>query len=139
MLCLAGSAMAQLAVQWLLSAQLVLDLAAVAGSLVASLKVLIRLVELVGSLGLPVSETSLLLLLLFFRSHFGSVCAGGYSSGLVGAVWCHWSGECAGRNVQVLGGSAVAVAEDSTAGRLAKRGDGTWRVCCRCKGLDGKA
>ena len=130
MLCLAGCAMAQLAVQWLLSAQLVLDFAAVAGSLVASLKVLIGIVELVGSLGFPIIKTSLLLLLLFFGSHFGSVCAGGYSSGLVGAVRCYWSGECARRNVQVFGGSAVAVAEDGAAGRLAKRGDGAWGVCC---------
>jgi hypothetical protein len=121
---------AQLAVQWLLSAKLVLYLAAVAGSFIASLEMLVRFVELVGSLGLPISKTGLLLLLLFFGSHFGGVCAGGYGSGFVGTVWCHWSGERASRNVQVLGGSAVAVAEDGAAGRLAERGDGTWGVCC---------
>ena len=130
--------MAQLAIQWLFSAQLVLDLAAVAGSLVASLKVLIRFVELVGSLGLPVIKTSLLLLLLLLRGH-GGVCAGGCCGSLVGAVRCHWSRECTGRDVQVFGGSTVAVAEDSAAGRLAKGGDGTWGVCCRCKSLDGEA
>jgi hypothetical protein len=106
--------MAQLAVQWLLSAKLVLDLAAVAGSLVASLEVLVGVMELVGSLGLPVVKTGLLLLLLLFGSH-GGVCAGGCSSSLVGAVWCYGSGEGTGRNACVLGGSAVAVAEDSTA------------------------
>jgi hypothetical protein len=113
MLGLASGAVAQLAVQWLLSAELVLDLAAVAGGLVAGLKVLVGVVELVRSLGLPVVETGLLLLLLLFGSH-GGVCAGGSGSSLVGAVWCYWSGEGAGRNVKILGGSAVAVAEDST-------------------------
>ena len=102
MLSLASGAVAQLAVQWLLSAKLVLDLAAVASSFVAGLEVLVGFVELVGSLGLPVVETGLLLLLLLFGSH-GGVCASGYSSSLVGAIWCHWSGECAGRNVQILG------------------------------------
>ena len=108
MLGLASGAVAQLAVQGLLSAELVLDLAAVAGSLVASLEVLIGVVELVGSLGLPVVETGLLFLLLLFGSH-GGVSAGGCGSGLVGAVWCYGSRECAGRNVCVFGGSAVAV------------------------------
>jgi hypothetical protein len=130
--------MAQLAVQWLLSAQLVLDLAAVAGSLIASLEAIIGVVELVRSLGLPVIKTGLLFLLLLFGSH-GGVCASGYSSSLVGAVWCHWSGEGAGGNVQVLGGSAVAVAEDGVAGRLAEGGDCTRGVCCGCKSLDGEA
>ena len=138
MLGLASGAMAQLAVQWLFSAKLVLDLAAVASSLVARLEVLVGFVELVGSLGLPVVKTGLLLLLLLFGSH-GGVCAGGYCSSLVGAVWGYWSGEGAGRNVGVLGGSAITVAEDSTAGRLAKVGDGSWDVCCGCEGLDSEA
>jgi hypothetical protein len=88
-LSLAGGAMAQLAVQWLFSAQLVLDLAAVAGSLVASLEVLIGFMDLVRSLGLPVVKTSLILLLLLFGRHFGGVCAGGCCGGLVGTVWCY--------------------------------------------------
>ena len=138
MLSLACSAMAQLAVQWLLSAQLILDLAAVAGSLVASLEVVIGIMELVGSLGLPVIETSLLLLLFLLGSH-GGVCASGYGSSLVGAVWCHRGGEGAGGNVQVLGGSAVAVAEDSVAGGLAEGSNGTRDVCCRGEGLDGES
>jgi hypothetical protein len=91
MLSLASGAMAELAVQWLFSAQLVLDLTAVAGSLVASLEVLIGVVELVGCLGLPVVETGLLLLLLFFGRHLSGVCAGGCCSSLVGAIWCYGS------------------------------------------------
>jgi hypothetical protein len=91
MLGLAGGAVAQLAVQWLFSAQLVLDLAAVACSLVASLEVLIGVVELVRSLSLPVVETGLLLLLLLFGRHFGGECASGCCSSLVGAVWCYGS------------------------------------------------
>ena len=110
MLSLASSAVAELAVQWLLSAELVLDLAAVAGSLVASLEVLVRIVHLVRSLGLPVVDTGAMLLLLLLFGRHGGVCAGGCSSSLVGAVWSYWSGEGAGRNVGVLGGSAVAVA-----------------------------
>jgi len=90
MLGLASSAMAQLAVQWLCSAKLVLDLATMASSLVASLKVVVGVVELVGRLGLPVVETGLLLLLLLFGGH-GGVCASGCSGSLVGAVWCYWS------------------------------------------------
>lgn len=99
---------------------------------------LIGLMKLVGSPSLPVVKTSLLLLLLLFGRH-GGVCAGGCISSLVGAVRCHWSGEGAGRNVQVLGGSAVAVAEDGAAGRLAERSDGTRGVGCGCKSLDGEA
>ena len=138
MLSLASSAVAQLAVQWLFSTQLVLDLAAVAGSLVASFEAVVGFVELVRSFGLPVVETSLLLLLPLFGSH-GGVCASGCSGSLVGAVRCYWSGEGAGGNVCVLGRSGVAVVEDSVAGRLAKCRDGTWSVCCGCKGLDGEA
>jgi hypothetical protein len=138
MLSLTSGAMAQLAVQWLLSAELVLNLAAVAGSLVASLEVFVGFVELVRSLGLPVVKTGPLLLLLLFGSH-GGVCASGCGCSLVGAVWCHRSGEGVGRNVQVLGGSAVAVAENGAAGRLAERGDGTRGVCCGRESLDGEA
>lgn len=94
--------------------------------------------EPVGSLGLPVVETGLLLLLLLFGSH-GGVCASGYGSSLVGAVWCHRGGEGAGGNVRVLGRGAVAVAEDSVAGGLAEGSNGTRDVCCRCEGLDGES
>lgn len=129
MLGLAGGAMAQLAVQWLFSAQLVLDLAAVAGSLVASLEVLIGLVKLVRSLGLPVVKAGLLLLLLLFGRH-GGVCAGGCCSSFVGAIWCYWCGKGAGRIAGVLGGSVEAVAEDSAAGRLAESSDSARGVGC---------
>lgn len=138
MLGLACSAVAQLAVQWLLSAKLVFDLAAVACGLVASFEAIIGVVKLVRSPGLPVVKTSLLLLLFLLGSH-GGVCASGYGSSLVGAVWCHRGGEGAGGNVQVLGGSAVAVAEDSVAGGLAECSNGMRGVCCRCESLDGEA
>jgi hypothetical protein len=139
MLGLAGGAVAQLAVQWLFSAQLVLDLAAVACSLVASLEVLIGVVELVRSLSLPVVETGLLLLLLLFGRHFGGECAGGCCSSLVGAVWCYGSRESAGWGVEVLGGSAVAVAKNGAAGRLAEGCDCSRNVGGRCESLDGEA
>lgn len=53
MLCLAGCAMAELAVQWLLTTQLVLDLAAVAACFVSSLEVVVRIVNLVWCSLLP--------------------------------------------------------------------------------------
>jgi len=54
MLSLASGAVAQFAVQRLFSAQLILDFAAVASCFIAGFKVLIGVVKLVGSLGLPV-------------------------------------------------------------------------------------
>lgn len=139
MLGLACSAVAQLAIQWLLSAELVLDFAAVACGFVAGLEVLIGFVNLVGSLGLPVIEASLGLLGLLFGRHLCGVGASGCCSGLVGAVWCYWSGEGAGGGVRVLGGGAVAVAEDGAACSLAERGNRTRNVGGGCESLDGEA
>lgn len=71
MLGLASGAMAQLGVKRLLSAQLVLDLAAVAAGLVSSLEVLVGLVDLVGSTLLPVLDRLLGLLASCFSGiHF---------------------------------------------------------------------
>lgn len=67
---LAGGAVAQLGVERLLSAQLVLDLAAVAAGLVSSLEILIGLVDLVWSTLLPVLNRLLRLLAsCFFGIH----------------------------------------------------------------------
>jgi len=68
MLSLASGAVAQLGVKRLLSAQLVLDLAAVAAGLVSSLEVLVGLVDLVGSTLLPVLDGLLRLLASSFFS-----------------------------------------------------------------------
>jgi hypothetical protein len=108
-LSLASGAMAQLAVQRLFPAQLILDFATVASSLVASLEVLVRLVELVRRLGLPVVQTRLLLLLVLFGRH-RCVTSRGSSGRLVGAVWRNWSRESSGGDVCVLGRGAIAVA-----------------------------
>lgn len=54
MLGLASSAMTKFGVERLLSAELILDLAAVAASLITSLEVLIRFVDAVGRTLLPV-------------------------------------------------------------------------------------
>jgi hypothetical protein len=70
-LSLASSAMAQLGVKRLLSAQLVLDLAAVAAGLVSSLEVLVGLVDLVRSTLLPILDRLLGLLALCFLGIHG--------------------------------------------------------------------
>jgi len=70
MLSLASGAVAQLGVKRLLSAQLVLDLAAVAAGLVSSLEVLVGLMDLVGSTLLPILDGLLRLLASgFFGVH----------------------------------------------------------------------
>lgn len=71
MLSLASGAMAQLGVKRLLSAQLVLDLAAVAAGLVSGLEALIGLVDLVGSTLLPILDRLLRLLALGFTGIHG--------------------------------------------------------------------
>jgi len=58
MLRLASGAMAQLAVQRLLTAQLVVHLATMAAGLIADLEVLIRLMDLVRRLRLPLVDAS---------------------------------------------------------------------------------
>jgi hypothetical protein len=58
MLGLAGGAMAQLAVERLLPAELVLDLAAVAVGLVLDIKVLVLVVDAVGWALLPLGNAS---------------------------------------------------------------------------------
>jgi hypothetical protein len=63
--------MAQLGVKRLLSAQLVLNLAAVAAGLVSSLEVLVGLVNLVGSTLLPILDRLLGLLALCFLGIHG--------------------------------------------------------------------
>jgi hypothetical protein len=63
--------MAQLGVKRLLSAQLVLDFAAVAAGLVSSLEVLVGLVDLVGSTLLPILDRLLGLLALGFTGIHG--------------------------------------------------------------------
>ena len=69
-LSLASSAVTELGVKRLLSAQLVLDLAAVAAGLVSSLEVLVGLVDLVGSTLLPILNRLLRLLASgFFGIH----------------------------------------------------------------------
>jgi len=68
---LASSAMAQLGVKRLLSAQLVLDLATVAAGLVSSLEVLVGLVDLVRSTLLPILDWLLGLLALCFAGIHG--------------------------------------------------------------------
>jgi hypothetical protein len=90
MLSLASSAVAQFAVERLLSADLILDFAAVASCLVAGFEVLVGVMEAVGSLGLPVVETGRVFLRLLFGAHLGGVCAGCGGGGLVGAVGGHW-------------------------------------------------
>ena len=57
MLCLAGRAMAELAIKGLFSAQLVLDFAAVAACLVTGLEVLVLLVNSVWWTLLPLRDT----------------------------------------------------------------------------------
>jgi len=76
MLSLASGAVAQLAVQRLFSTQLVLDFATVAGCLVAGFEMLVGLVKLVRSLGLPVIKTGGVLLRLLVGVHAGDVCTG---------------------------------------------------------------
>ena len=54
---LAGGAMAVLCVQWLLSAQLILDPAAVAASLITDFEFFAVLMDFVGRAVLPIVET----------------------------------------------------------------------------------
>jgi hypothetical protein len=68
---LASGAMAQLRVKRLLSAQLVLDLAAVAAGLISGLEVLVGLVDLVGSTLLPILDGLLGLLASCFLGIHG--------------------------------------------------------------------
>lgn len=91
MLGLASGAVAQFAVQRLLSANLILDFAAVASCLVAGFEVLIGVVEAVRGLCLPVVEAGRVLLRLLFGAHLGGVCAGCCGGSFVRTVGGHWS------------------------------------------------
>lgn len=106
-LCLTCRAVAELAVQWLLSAQLVLYLTAMAGSVVAGVEAVVLLVHLVRRAELPVIEALLALLVDLVGIHFrvrGS-CGGvggsgsGGGDGFVGTVGCLRRGEGAGGDV----------------------------------------
>jgi hypothetical protein len=90
MLSLASGAMAQFAVQRLLSANLVLDFATVARCLVAGFEVLVGVVEAVRGLSLPVVEAGRVLLCLLVGAHLGGVCAGSCGGRLVRTVGGHW-------------------------------------------------
>lgn len=76
-LCLASRAMAQLAVQWLLSAELVLDFTTVASGVVAGFEVFIGLVHLVWWAELPIVQSFRALLLNLVGIHGGSESPGG--------------------------------------------------------------
>lgn len=91
MLGLASGAVAQFAVQRLLSANLILDFAAVASRLVAGFEVLVGVVEAVRGLCLPVVEAGRVLLRLLFGAHLGGVCAGCCGGSFVRTVGGHWS------------------------------------------------
>jgi hypothetical protein len=86
MLSLASGAVAQFAVERLLSADLVLDFATVAGCLVAGFKVLVGVVKTVGCFSFPVIDTGGVLLGFLLGAHLGGVCAGCCGGGLVGTV-----------------------------------------------------
>lgn len=77
MLRLASRAVAQLAIQRLFATQLVLNLAAVACSLVASLEVVVLIVHLVRRAELPVVQTLLALLVDLVRIHAAGESADG--------------------------------------------------------------
>ena len=91
MLGLASGAVAQFAVQRLLSANLILNFATVASRLVAGFEVLIGVVEAVRGLCLPVVEAGRVLLRLLFGAHLGGVCAGCCGGSFVRTVGGHWS------------------------------------------------
>jgi hypothetical protein len=91
MLGLASGAVAQFAVQRLLSANLILDFATVASRLVAGFEVLIGVVEAVRGFCLPVVEAGRVLLRLLFGAHLGGVCAGCCGGSFVRTVGGHWS------------------------------------------------
>jgi len=72
MLCLAGRAVTELAVQWLLPTQLILDLAAVAAGLVTDGEVLIALVDTVWGTLLPLRDALGGLAAALVLVHFGA-------------------------------------------------------------------
>jgi len=72
MLCLAGRAVTELAVQWLLPTQLILDLAAVAAGLVADGEVLVALVDAVWRALLPLRDALGGLAAGLILVHFGA-------------------------------------------------------------------
>jgi hypothetical protein len=81
---LAGSTMAVFRIQWLLPAQLVLDLPAMAATLIASMEVWVILVDLVGGSVLPLIKLAVCTPIITIIT-VGSVCRGvrhGFGAGM---------------------------------------------------------